>query len=157
MQFDIKEHYKGTFTGIVRWCVKSSYDKFHVGLKVPFSMKKILIVEDEAIQGMAASDVLAKNGYDVMPVTFTGEEAIELINQSPPDLAIIDISLGDKIDGIQVARHLLEKHNVPIIYLTAHTGNETIDEAKKTGPFGFLYKPYEDKELLKMVADALNA
>ncbi len=157
MQFYIKEHYKGTFTGIVRWCVKSSYDNFHVGLKVPFSLKKILIVENEAIQGMAASDVLAKNGYDVLPVPFTGEEAIALINLSPPDLAIIDIALGDEIDGIQVARHLLEKRNVPIIYLTAHTENETIDKAKKTGPFGFIFKPYEDKDLLKMVADALNA
>ena len=119
--------------------------------------EKILIVEDEAIQGMAASDVLAKNGYDVMPVPFTGEEAIKLIEQTPPDLAIIDITLGDEIDGVQVARHLLEKHNVPVIYLTAHTDSETIDEAKKTGPFGFLYKPCEDSDLLKMVEDALKA
>ena len=119
--------------------------------------EKILIVEDEAIQGMAARDVLINNGYDVMPVPFTGEEAIELIEQSPPDLAIIDITLGDEIDGIQVARHLLEKHRVPTIYLTAHTDDETIDEAKKTDPFGFLYKPCEDKDLLEMVADALKA
>ncbi len=119
--------------------------------------KRVLIVEDEAIQGMAARDILTKNSYDVMPVPFTGEEAIELIEQSPPDLAIIDITLGDEIDGIQVARHLLEKHNVPIIYLTAHTDSETIDEAKKTDPFGFIYKPYEDRDLLEMVADALKA
>ncbi|HEB02749.1 MAG TPA: response regulator [Nitrospirae bacterium] len=118
--------------------------------------KKILIVEDEAIQGMAAKDVLVKDGYDVMPVPFTGEEAIQLIEQSPPDLAIIDITLGDEIDGIQVARHLLEKHKVPIIYLTAHTDDETIDEAKKTEPFGFIYKPCEDRDLLKMVAEALK-
>ena len=121
------------------------------------SGKKILIVEDEAIQGMAAKDILVKIGYDVMPVPFTGEEAIELIEQTPPDLAIIDITLGDEIDGIQVARHLLERHNVPIIYLTAHTDDETINEAKKTDPFGFIFKPYEDKDLLKMVEDALKA
>jgi len=120
------------------------------------SGERILIVEDEAIQGMAAKDVLAKDGYDVMPVPFTGEEAIELIEQSPPDLAIIDITLGDEIDGIQVARHLLKKHKVPIIYLTAHTDDETIDEAKKTEPFGFIYKPCEDRDLLKMVAEALK-
>ena len=67
------------------------------------SGERIFIVEDEAIQGMAAKDVLVKDGYDVMPVPFTGEEAIELIEQSPPDLAIIDITLGDEIDGIQVS------------------------------------------------------
>ena len=51
----------------------------------------------------------------------------------------------------------MEKHNIPTIYLTAHTDDETIDEAKKTDPFGFLYKPCEDKDLLEMVADALKA
>ena len=50
----------------------------------------------------------------------------------------------------------MKKHKVPVIYLTAHTDNETIVEAKTTSPFGFIFKPCEDKDLLKMVEDALR-
>jgi DNA-binding NtrC family response regulator len=118
--------------------------------------KKILIVEDESVIGLGAMNVLRKVGYEVISIPASGEKAIELIGQSPPDLAIIDITLSGEMDGIQVAEHISRNHEIPVIYMTAHSDKETVDRAKRTNPFGFLFKPYEDKDLLRTVEKALE-
>ncbi len=120
------------------------------------SEKKILLIEDEGIISMNAAYALRESGYSVTGSPDTGEDAIEMLKLERPDLAIIDITLDGMLDGIHVAEHINENYQIPIIYLTAHKDRDIIDRAKETNPFGILYKPCENKNLLRMVADALE-
>lgn len=108
--------------------------------------KLILVVENEAIIAEDIRKILKNYNYEVPEAISTGEAAIKSINKIRPDLILLDIMLKDKLTGIDVAKHIIDL-NIPIIYLTAYSDKEIIEEAKKTGPFGYLIKPFREREL----------
>lgn len=108
--------------------------------------KKILIVEDEGIVAMELKSELEAMRYAAD--TFgSGEEAMENIELSRPDLVLMDIRLPGKMDGTEIADWLRERHDIPVIYLTAHTDEGTIEKAKATAPYSYIVKPFDMKEL----------
>jgi PAS domain S-box-containing protein len=117
-------------------------------------MVKILLVEDESIEAMDIKQTLESFGYEVPYVTSSGEDAIEKAPAILPDLILIDIILNGKINGIQVANEI-EKLNIPVIYLTAHTEESTVQKAKLTDPYGYIIKPYEQKDLKNAIDIAI--
>ena len=117
-------------------------------------MVKILLVEDERIEAMDIKQTLESFGYEVPYVTSSGEDAIEKAPAILPDLILMDIILNGKIDGIQVANEI-EKLDIPVIYLTAHTEESTVQKAKLTDPYGYIIKPYEQKDLKNAIDIAI--
>ena len=117
-------------------------------------MVKILLVEDESIEAMDIKQTLESFGYEVPYVASSGEIAIEKAPAILPDLILIDIILNGKINGIQVANEI-EKLNIPVIYLTAHTEESTVQKAKLTDPYGYIIKPYEQNDLKNAIDIAI--
>ncbi len=116
---------------------------------------RILIIEDEAIVALDIKGRLHALGYSVVGVAASGEKAIELAAEHTPDLILMDIMLEGKMDGIDTALSIKEKHSIPVIYLTAYADNETLKRAKITEPFGYIIKPFEDRELNLTIEMAL--
>ena len=112
--------------------------------------KQILVVEDQAVVAENIRKILLSYGYEVPEPIPTGEEAIEAINKKHPDLILLDIMLKDKLSGIDVAKYIIDM-NIPIIYLTAYSDKNIIEEAKETGPFGYLIKPFRERELIATI------
>ncbi|MDK2947151.1 Response regulator receiver domain-containing protein [Methanolobus vulcani] len=108
---------------------------------------KILVVEDENIVALELKKRLKKLGYQVPSVAASGIEAINKAEGFLPDLVIMDIRLKGDMDGIQTAQIIHERFNIPVIYLTAHSDDETLKRAKKTEPYGYILKPFEEDEL----------
>lgn len=108
---------------------------------------KILIVEDEAIVAEDIASRLEKMGYTIADIVASGEEAIVAANTTQPDIVLMDIMLQGKIGGIVAARQIYTELNVPVIYLTAYADPKTLKQAKVTNPFGYILKPFKDKEL----------
>lgn len=114
-----------------------------------------MIVEDEA---MTADDIRAsveEMGYCVTSVAASGEEAVERAGQDRPDLILMDIVLGSGIDGIEAAGRIRDHQNIPIVFLTAFADDEMIERAKITEPFGYLLKPFVERELQIIIPIAL--
>jgi len=112
--------------------------------------KQILVVEDETVVAEDIKKILESYDYEVPDVIATGEAAIKTINEIHPDLLLLDIKLEDKISGIDVANEITNK-NIPIIYLTAYSDIDIIEKAKATGPFGYLIKPFRERELVATI------
>ncbi|MGI6463978.1 MAG: PAS domain S-box protein [Methanobacterium sp.] len=107
---------------------------------------KILLVEDESIEAMDIKRTLESLGYEVPYVAASGEEAIEKATEIVPDLILMDIVLKGEIDGIGAVSKIRDL-NIPVIYLTAHSEDSTIERAKLTEPAGYIIKPYDGTEL----------
>ncbi len=116
---------------------------------------KVLIVEDNRIVGEDIKQQLTGMGYTVSGVVTSGKKALEAADQNTPDVVIMDIELGEGMNGIDTAAELRRKFQVPIIYLTAYADKETVNRAKMTEPFGYLVKPFEIKELQTTVEIAI--
>ncbi|MBF0559178.1 MAG: response regulator [Nitrospirae bacterium] len=109
--------------------------------------RKIVIVEDEGLLALQIENELLQNGHSVAAIYASGEEALKRIEAEKPDLVLMDIKLQGKLDGIDTAEQIQKKYDVPIIYMTAHSEEGTIERAKVTGPYGYLLKPVIAKEL----------
>jgi PAS domain S-box-containing protein len=107
---------------------------------------KILLVEDENIEAMDLKRILESFGYTVPYVASSGEEAIEKTLEIIPDLILMDIVLKGEIDGIEAASKI-KYLNIPVIFLTAHSIESTVEKAKLTEPYGYIIKPYNPTEL----------
>ena len=117
---------------------------------------KILIVEDEGIVAEDIQSRLQHRGYKVVGKAVSGEEAIQLAEDEKPDLVLMDIRLkGEMDDGIEAARQIRTRFDIPVIYLTAYADEDTIQRAKLTEPFGYLLKPFEERELHTAIEMAL--
>jgi signal transduction histidine kinase len=119
------------------------------------NQKTILIVEDEVIIGMDIRRTLMKLGYEVPNIIANAEKAIKESEKKQPDLILMDIMLKGKMDGISAAEIIRNKFQIPVVYLTAHTDTSTLERAKKTQPFGYIVKPFEERELHTTVEIAL--
>lgn len=116
---------------------------------------KLLVVEDESIVAMDIKHRAEGLGYAVMSIASSGEEAIEKTKKYRPDLVLMDIVLKGKMDGVQAAQAIREECDIPVVYLTAYSDEKTLGRAKLTGPFGYIIKPFEDRELHSAVEVAL--
>ncbi len=112
------------------------------------SQAKIAVVEDEIIVAMEIEDRLIALGYDVVGTYASGEEILKEIDKVTPDLILMDIILKGDLDGIETARKIRDHYKIPIVYLTANSDEATLNRAKVTGPYGYLLKPFEERELL---------
>jgi two-component system, cell cycle sensor histidine kinase and response regulator CckA len=111
------------------------------------SCAQILVVEDESIVAKDLQNRLSSLGYSVPAVASSGEEAIHKAMETKPDLILMDIMLPGEMDGIEASRRIADRLDVPIIYLTAYSDDDTVRRAKDSSPFGYLLKPYGEKEL----------
>ncbi|MEH2121991.1 GGDEF domain-containing response regulator [Nostoc sp.] len=107
----------------------------------------ILVVEDEIIVAMDIQNRLRKFGYTVLGLADSGEEAIKKAADNSLDLVLMDIHLKGNMDGVEAAQIIHNIFNVPVIYLTANADESTLDRAKVTEPFGYIIKPFKEKEL----------
>lgn len=108
---------------------------------------RILVVEDESIVAFNLQQRLIQMGYDVPAIAVSGQESIDLVAQTSPDLVLMDIHIQGDMDGIEVAAHLQNSHSVPVIYLTAYSEDSTLERARRTRPYGYLLKPFSEREL----------
>ena len=115
----------------------------------------VLIVEDEKIIAKGIEKQLKAMGYAVAGSAATGEEAVRKAIALRPDLILMDISLGAGIDGVEAAGQIRGQLNVPVVYLTANSDAATLQRAKLTDLFGYVLKPYEDKDLQTAIEIAL--
>ncbi|MBF0344904.1 MAG: response regulator [Nitrospirae bacterium] len=115
----------------------------------------VLVVEDEIIIAKDIQRSLQGLGYVVMAVVSSGEEALRKIMHQQPDLALMDIMLQGEMDGIETAELIRNQYDIPIIYLTAYADERMLQRAKITEPFGYMLKPFEDRELHTNIEMAL--
>jgi PAS domain S-box-containing protein len=116
---------------------------------------KILVVEDEAIVAKDIADTLKDQGYDVPAIALSGEQAIEETERIQPDLVLMDIVLGGDVDGIEAAEQIRRRFDIPVLYLTAYTDEQTVQRARITEPFGYITKPFDKRELYTNIEMAL--
>jgi PAS domain S-box-containing protein len=112
-------------------------------------------VEDESIEAMNFENILNSFGFKIVGIASTGEEALNMVSETEPDLVLIDIVLKGPMDGIEVATHIKENFDIPVIYLTAHPEQSAIDRAKTTTPYGYLIKPVSKTDLRTTIELAL--
>ncbi len=117
---------------------------------------RILVVEDEHIVAMGIKKMLKSLGYQVTGIASTGEDAIIKAESTFPDLVLMDIMLKGKVDGIEAAREIITRFGLPVVYLSAYSDSQILERAKQTGPFGYIIKPFEEKDLHSSIEVALQ-
>lgn len=108
---------------------------------------RMLVVEDERIVSMDLQRRLKAMGYEIAGSAVSGEEAIEKAEALRPDMVLMDIMLDGELDGTQAAEIIRARFSIPVIYLTAYADSATLERAKITEPFGYILKPFEEREL----------
>ena len=114
----------------------------------------ILIVEDDLLVASQMEAALTEAGFDIMAVVTTGEEAIEVADGQPPDIAIVDIRLAGDRDGVDTALEMFRLHGIRCIFASAHSDLEARRRAEPAAPLGWLQKPYSMASLVAMVRQA---
>jgi CheY-like chemotaxis protein len=117
---------------------------------------RILIVEDEAITVSALKRELASLGYQIAGTASTTLEAVDAVEANHPDLILMDITIAGAIDGITAAAVIRGNFNVPVIFLTAHADDETMERSLGAGAFGYLLKPFTAPGLKAAIEVALH-
>lgn len=112
---------------------------------------KILIVEDDMIIGAKVSMQLTLLGYEVTGIIPRGEEAIMHVEETQPDIVLLDINLKGTLDGIETAQAMQKIGDIPIIYVTANTDEATFNRAKETRPYAFIAKPIKNIDLQRAI------
>jgi PAS domain S-box-containing protein len=117
---------------------------------------RILLVEDELIVARDTESMLNILGYEVVDIALSGEEAIQKAHQLKPDLILMDINLKGEIDGIHATETITKLDDIPVVYCTAYAEDELIYRAKKSQPYGYIMKPFEQRVLYSSIEMALS-
>ena len=117
---------------------------------------RILIAEDEALIAEEIQDRLGRLGFEIVGMADSSEGALKLAETAAPDLVLMDIRLKGAQDGIETAGFIRQHLRIPVVYLTAHSDKSTIGRAKETAPFGYVLKPFQEKELLIAIEMAIH-
>ena len=112
---------------------------------------RVFIVEDEAIVADDIAETLRSMGYGIAGIAHSGERAVETIPGARPDIVLMDINLAGGMDGIETAAGIHRSSDVPVIYVTAYADKALLERAKLTGPYGYLIKPYDERELHSVI------
>lgn len=124
--------------------------------RTPYMTIKILIVEDEGIIALDLEQRLKILGYEVVGIASSGLDALKLVKNNKVDLIFMDIFLKGKLTGIETAMLIRENFNTPIVYNSANSDFKTREEIKKTEPYEFLIKPFNDIQLQKAINNSLK-
>ncbi|AWW29820.1 hybrid sensor histidine kinase/response regulator [Echinicola strongylocentroti] len=116
---------------------------------------KILIVEDDNVSALLLKKALEKNHHEIIGVAATGEEALDIMEEEPAELVMMDINLGGELDGIKTTEIINEKFDVPVVYLTASSDEETLQKIAGTNPSAYVIKPFNIRELNMMIELAI--
>jgi two-component system, cell cycle sensor histidine kinase and response regulator CckA len=108
---------------------------------------RVLVVEDEAIVAMDLEQQLTASGYEVVGLLDTGEQAVAQAAELRPDVVLMDIRLRGKMDGIEAAARIRAEADLPVVYLTAHSDEETFGRARSTDPMAYVLKPFDARSL----------
>lgn len=117
---------------------------------------KVLVVEDELVVAKGIEKSLRDLGYIAVGIAHSGEKAIEIIPHAQPDLVLMDIGLKGPTDGMFAAQRIRTRFDIPVIYLTAHSDDETLKRAIHSRPYDYIVKPFGDQELHDAIEQALN-
>ena len=115
----------------------------------------VLIVEDEPLIAEDIADSLLKMDYKVAGIAYSSDKALELLYSRQPDIVLLDIHIKGDQSGIDLGHVINDKYNIPFIYLTSFSDKGTVDEAKKTMPYGYVLKPFSEGELFTSLEVAL--
>jgi CheY-like chemotaxis protein len=118
-------------------------------------VEKILVVEDDTIIALTIESRLRQFGYEVVGRASTGEDALKKVKEFQPDLVLMDIHIKGPMDGIQTAERVYGFYNIPVVYLTAYSDENTLERAQKTSPFGYIVKPFNDDTLRSTIKMAI--
>lgn len=122
---------------------------------MPANKPRILVVEDEAIVARDIVQQLTDLGYAPVGIASLGEQAIQLATELRPDLVLMDIQLAGAMDGIEAAQHIRSQLALPVVFLTAFSEDHMLERARVTEPFGYILKPFTERELSTVLAIAL--
>jgi diguanylate cyclase (GGDEF)-like protein/PAS domain S-box-containing protein len=117
--------------------------------------EKILIVEDEKVIALDIQRRLERYGYSVVGMASEGPEAIAVVGERSPDIILMDIELPGPMNGIETAKKIRALYGTPVIFLTAYSEPSLIEQAKEAEPFGYILKPFKERELLTTIDIAL--
>jgi PAS domain S-box-containing protein len=107
----------------------------------------VLIVEDESVNAAVIEHELRKLGYSIAGIATSGEEALDLAVRTKPDIVLMDIALDGLLDGVDAAALIRQRTGVPVVYLTGNSDEQTIERARTTEAFGYLHKPFQEREI----------
>lgn len=119
-------------------------------------MQRIVIADDEVIIATQIEECLTSNNYKVAGIATSGQEAIEMALDLKPDLMLMDIVMPGSMDGITAASKINDALNIPVIFLTAYADEEMIERAKPIGPYAYVLKPLQERQLLAAIEIALH-
>jgi diguanylate cyclase (GGDEF)-like protein/PAS domain S-box-containing protein len=117
--------------------------------------ERILIVEDEKIIALDLQRRLERFGFSVVGMAASGAEAVDLAKDREPDIILMDIRLEGEMDGIEASKRIRAQFAIPVIFLTAYTDEKTLERAKEVEPFGYILKPFKERELYTTIDIAL--
>ncbi len=115
----------------------------------------ILVVEDEPLIAEDIAGYLLESGFEVAAIANSAQEAIDQLERNIPDALLLDINLGEGMDGIELAGIIRKKLNIPFVFLTSHADKTTLDRAKLTIPAGYLLKPFDGNDLMTSLEIAI--
>jgi two-component system, response regulator PdtaR len=117
----------------------------------------ILVVEDDGLIALRSQELLTKSGYTVPDLFASGEEVLEYLEGAVlPDLILMDIGLSGTLNGIETARAVRKKYDIPVIFLSAYSNDQRIADARDVSPYGYIIKPFVEHQLLGTIQNALN-
>lgn len=117
---------------------------------------RVLIVEDDVIVAEDLSRGLRACGYEVAGYAVSSDEAIDLVQSATPDLILMDVALGEGLDGITLARTIANRNDIPIVFVTAHSADAMVDEAVRAGAAGYIVKPFQIRQVTAAIKVALQ-
>src|SRR4051812_27779691 len=121
---------------------------------------KVMVVEDERVVALHLKLQLTRMGYTVVSMATSGQQVLKQIQEVRPDIVLMDIHIEGPMDGIETARLIPADLQVPVIYLTAFSEEATLERARDTKPYGYLIKPFSERELhaaIQMVLERRRA
>jgi len=116
---------------------------------------RVLVVEDDPIVATDITNILTMLDYDIAGTAASGEEAVEISSARPPDLILMDVYLSGELNGVEAAKEIRAKKDIPIIFITAYSDDKVLEDAKFVEPFGYILKPFDVEELKTTIRIAL--
>ena len=124
-------------------------------MSLSVQLPRVLVVEDEAIVARDIAMQLSELGYVAVGIASSAEQALEMVAALAPDLVLMDIQLGGPTDGIAAAETIRQQYALPVVFITAYSADEILARAKLTEPYGYILKPFTDRELRVTLTMAL--